>query len=99
MNHYVLFYEFASDYLERRPTYRTEHLQLAWAAHARGEFVLGGAFDPADSAMLIFQGETEDVARAFAEHDPYVREGLVTSWQVRLWRTVAGDLATNPIKP
>lgn len=37
MKHYVLFYEFAPDYFERRPKFRAEHLALAWAAVGRGE--------------------------------------------------------------
>ncbi len=30
--HYLLFYETAPDYLERRSQFRTEHLTLAWQA-------------------------------------------------------------------
>ncbi len=32
MKHFLLFYEVSSDYLERRPQFRGEHLKLAWAA-------------------------------------------------------------------
>jgi uncharacterized protein len=34
--HYLLFYDAAPDYLERRPRFRAEHLALARAAHVRG---------------------------------------------------------------
>jgi len=34
---------------------------------------------------------------AFAEADPYVRNGLVTHWRIREWATVVGDQAANPI--
>jgi uncharacterized protein YciI len=95
--HYLLFYEFVSDYLERRAQYRNEHLTLAWAAHGRGELVLGGAYaDPADGALLLFKGDSPEVAHRFAEADPYVKAGLVTRWHIRTWTTVAGE---NPIKP
>jgi len=89
--HYLLFYEAAPDYVERRGALREAHLVLARAAVARGELLLGGAFaDPVDSALLLFQGESPAVAEAFARVDPYVVQGLVKAWRVREWTTVVG---------
>ena len=89
--HYLLFYEAAADYVERRGALREEHLVLARAAVARGELLLGGAFaDPVDGAVLLFQGESPAVAEAFARVDPYVTQGLVKAWRVREWTTVVG---------
>ena len=97
--HYLLFYETAPDYLERRSQFRAEHLALAWQAHARGELILGGALaDPVDGALLFFQGDSPDVAAHFAEVDPYVLNGLVTRWHVRPWLTVVGDQASAPVR-
>ncbi|MFM8581817.1 MAG: hypothetical protein ACKOFW_09975, partial [Planctomycetaceae bacterium] len=49
MNHYLLIYTAGPDYATRRSAHRAEHLHRAWAARARGELVLGGAFaDPID---------------------------------------------------
>ncbi|MFO0802272.1 MAG: YciI-like protein [Gemmataceae bacterium] len=96
--HYLLIYDGAPDYLERRPAFRAEHLALARAAHQRGELVLGGAFaDPVDGAVLLFRGDSPAAAEAFAAADPYVNNGLVTRWRVRAWTTVVGDLAEHPI--
>jgi uncharacterized protein YciI len=98
--HYLLFYEYAPDYLERRGSVRHEHLRLAWAAHARGELILGGAFaDPADGAVLLFRGESHEVALRFAARDPYVVNGLVLRHYVREWTTVVGDGAAAPVRP
>jgi uncharacterized protein len=98
--HYLLIYELAGDYLERRGDYRTEHLNLAWAAQERGEIVVAGALgEPADKAVLLFKGESPEAAERFAKADPYVVNGLVTSYKVRLWNTVVGDDATTPVKP
>lgn len=96
--HFLLFYDFVSDYLQRRAPYRTEHLRVAWEAQQRGELLLGGALaDPPDAAVLLFQGEDARTARAFAENDPYVKSGLVTHWSVRPWMTVVGESATTPL--
>jgi uncharacterized protein YciI len=98
--HFLLFYEFVPDYLERRGEHRNEHLRLAWDSHARGELVLGGAYaEPADGALLLFRGESPEVAARFAEADPYVRAGLVTRWHIRTWTTVAGEAASTPVRP
>jgi uncharacterized protein len=90
--HYLLFYELTSDYLERRIALRREHLELAREAHERGELILGGALsNPVDRAILLFRGDSPEVAESFALADPYVRDGLVKRWQVREWTTVVGD--------
>jgi uncharacterized protein YciI len=100
MKHFLLFYEVSSDYLERRPQYRADHLKLAWAAQERGEIVVAGALaDPPDGAVLMFQGEDRSIAERFAQADSYVANGLVTRWYVREWTTVVGDLAVNPVRP
>src|SRR5579859_99166 len=92
MPYYALFYEVRSDFIARRVPYRDEHLGLARDAHARGELVLAGALaDPADGALLIFQGESPAVAEAFAQRDPYVNNGLITKWKVRNWNVVVGN--------
>jgi uncharacterized protein len=89
--HYLLIYDLASDYLERRAPLRSEHIALARAAETRGELVLGGALaNPADEAILLFRGDSPAAAEAFAAADPYVKNGLVTRWRVREWTTVVG---------
>ena len=97
--HYILFYDYVPDYLERRAEFRAEHLALAWQAHARGELVLGGVLDgPVNGAALFFQGDSPAAAQAFAAADPYVRHGLVSRWHVRPWLTVVGDGAAAPVR-
>lgn len=96
--HYLLFYEVAPDYAERRNQFRAAHLAYARAAAARGELVLGGAYaEPIDGALLLFKGDSSDVATNFAARDPYVTGGLVTRWRVREWTTVVGRDAAAPL--
>ena len=98
--HYLLCYQLSSDYLERRAQFRDEHLKLAWDAQERGEIIIAGALsDPADTAMLMFQGDSPDAAERFAKADPYVIHGLVTSYRVRQWNTVVGEQAAAPVRP
>src|SRR5271170_4764619 len=98
--HFVLFYELAANYLERRAEYRSAHLELAWAASARGQLLLGGALiDPVDGALLLFKSDSPAVAENFARVDPYVINGLVKRWHVRQWNTVVGESCTAPVHP
>ena len=98
MAHWLLVYDLASDYLERRPEFRGAHLAHARAAADRGELVLGGALaDPADRALLLFAGDGPAEAEAFARADPYVVNGLVINWRVRRWTTVVGAGAAEPL--
>lgn len=95
--HYLLFYRFAyEDHAVRREPYRANHLSHAKASAERGELLLGGAFaDPMDGAALLFT--SAEAAKAFAETDPYVLNGLVKGWEVRPWTTVVGPWAAHPV--
>ena len=98
--HFLLFYTYVPDILERRPEFRGAHIKHARASVARGELLLGGALaDPVDLGVLFFSAPSKDVVEAFAKVDPYVTGGLVTEWKVRAWTTVIGEGAANPLPP
>lgn len=98
--HYLLFYEVGEDYVARRAQYRDAHLEKAWEASERGQLVLGGALsNPVDGAVLLFKGDSPEVAEKFARADPYVTSGAVKRWHVREWTTVAGEDSTTPVRP
>jgi uncharacterized protein YciI len=100
VKHFLLFYDVVDDYVERRAPFRQEHLEKLWAAAERGDLLLAGALAaPVDGALLLFKGDSPDVAEAFATSDPYVLNGLVTRWRVREWTTVAGREAAAPVRP
>jgi len=93
--HHILFYDVASDYVERRAPFRAAHLKQAREAFERGEIVLAGALaDPVDGAVLVFRDAS--AAERFASADPYVLNGAVKSWRIRNWNTVLGDGAIAP---
>lgn len=98
MPHYLLEYDLAPTYESGRAAHRGVHLRLAWEAADRGELLMGGALsEPFDRAHLVFT--SEEAARTFAEHDPYVSHGLVTAWRIRVWNTVVGAMASTPLRP
>ena len=91
MSYHLLEYVLVEDYLARRASLRDAHLTLAREAHERGDLVLAGALaEPPDRAVLLWHTDDRSVVERFAAEDPYVREGLVTSWTVRPWTVVIG---------
>jgi uncharacterized protein YciI len=96
--HWLLFYDYVPDYLERRASVRAAHMEHVKPYLERGELVLGGAFaNPADGAVILFRSDGPEVAERFAQADPYVEAGLVTDWFVREWTTVVGADAAHPL--
>ena len=78
MNYYILKYHLADDYLERRSSYREEHLQLAGQLHQKGKLILGGALtDLTDEALLVFYVENKSVIENFISKDPYIKNGRI----------------------
>ena len=91
--YFALLYDVAPDYLKRRPEFRGAHLALADRFAREGKLLLAGAFDPPESALLLFEAGSAAEVEAFVREDPYVANGLVTSWRVKQWTVVAGRYA------
>ena len=97
MKHFLLFYDLADTYLEKRGEYRAGHLKLLLDASARGEVIMGGALpDPFDTALILFTDKT--AAETFVKADPYYANGLIKSYRIREWNTVVGEMAANPVR-
>jgi uncharacterized protein YciI len=99
MKHFLLIYDYAPDYMDKRAAVRPAHLELARASVARDELQLGGAVPQDDPpfGLLLFKGESASVAEDFARADPYTSQGVVTSWRVREWITVVGEGALTKV--
>jgi uncharacterized protein len=100
MRHYLVFFEFSDTYAARRAEFRQAHLEKAWAAVERGELILAGALtDPLDTGVMLFKGESPEVAEKLVKQDPYVNNGLIRSWRIREWATVVGEGAASILRP
>ena len=91
MQYFALFYHVVDDFISRRSPYRDDHLRLARQANSRGELVLGGAFiEPTDRVLCVFRAPEKSVVEDFVKSDPYVINGLVIRWEIRLWTVAIG---------
>lgn len=91
MNYYILEYITSENYLEEREKYRKEHLNHATEYFNEGYLILGGAIDSANEAILVFKADSDKIVKAFAENDPYVKNGLIKNWSVKKWNVVIGN--------
>ncbi len=90
--HWLLTYDYVDDIATRRAPFREAHLGLVRDLHDRGALLMAGAVgEPIEGALLVFTAEDPAVVEEFVAQDPYVREGLVTGWQVRPWNVVVGQ--------
>ncbi|HUW93249.1 MAG TPA: YciI-like protein [Bacteroidales bacterium] len=89
--YYILFYKTVDGYIEKRAPLRPLHLDLVNDTHLKGTLVMAGALaDPADGAILVFKGDSPQVAEEFVASDPYVKNGLIKEWTIRPWIVVVG---------
>ena len=87
MTHKILFYDYVEDVVEKRAPFREEHLALARRWRDEGKLQQGGAIgDPPHGGVLVFSADAD--VEAFAQADPYVREGIVTGFRVEPWNEV-----------
>ena len=80
---YVISYGPATDMNKARALF-AEHA-AKWAKHrADGTLLMIGPFaNPDEGAMGIFT--TREAAQAFVDDDPFVTQGVVSSWKISEW--------------
>ncbi|HKO26987.1 MAG TPA: YciI family protein [Solirubrobacteraceae bacterium] len=84
---HLLFYEYVADIVERREPFRADHLSAIRTAKEDGRILQAGPLgDPPHGAAIVFADPA--TAEEFAQADPYVVNGLVTSWRVEPWTLV-----------
>jgi uncharacterized protein YciI len=85
---YVVFYESSPDVLTLAPQHFPAHQARLADFHARGLLLMVGTFgDPVkEGSMAIFT--TREGAEEFVKDDPFVLNGVVSSWTLREWNEV-----------
>lgn len=92
---HVLLYTSAPDIAARAPEHFPAHRERLDEFHDRGALLLVGTFgDPQrQGSMAIFA--TREAAEEFVAGDPFVRHGVVSSWELREWNELYGALRSG----
>ncbi|MBT8450092.1 MAG: hypothetical protein KJO69_10405 [Gammaproteobacteria bacterium] len=89
---YLLEYDYVPDIIERRDTFRADHLAQAQKLFEQQKLHMAGASgDPVNGALFIFKNVDEIEIREFVAADPYVLNSLVTDWRIIPWSVVIGE--------
>jgi uncharacterized protein YciI len=92
--HYLLTYNYVPDMVNKRAPHREAHIAYAKAFESKG-LLLGGALqNPVDSGVLLFDSDETSV-KTYAENDPYMKNGLITSYSVREIMLAFGSIKPN----
>jgi uncharacterized protein YciI len=81
---YVLLYESADDVLSKAQAHFAAHSARGQEFHEHGSLLAYGFGDPQqEGSMAVFT--TREAAEEFARGDPFVLNGVVSSWEIRAW--------------
>eukprot|EP00435_Cladocopium_sp_Y103_P048814 s1789_g14.t1 len=87
----LLRYDYVPDVLEKRAPHRAGHLAHWKKLADLNQVLLGGAMDPPEGALIVLHGIEREKVDAYVKEDPYVVNGLVPSYDIKVWNVVAGS--------
>lgn len=94
---FVLIYTYVDDMLELRKPHRERHLAHIEAWHDEGGLAMAGATgDPPSGGLFVFEVDSVDEVRKFADADPYGEAGLVSEARIEPWTLVAHRNLESP---
>lgn len=72
------------------PEALAEHLARSRQLAAEGVLLMAGAFldHPGEPVSTMGVLTTREAAEAYAEGDPFVRNGMVSEWHIRPWANI-----------
>jgi len=81
--YYILTYKYIQDTFYKRIPFRDQHQKLIQDIQQNNTKVIAGNYFPLDGAVILFESENEKVAEEFVKSDPYVKNGLVSEYDVK----------------
>jgi uncharacterized protein YciI len=67
---------------------RPEHLENLRPLVEAGRVIVGGPFTDGSGSLMVIDFEDEAAAKAFANSDPYVKQGVFERVEIRPFRKV-----------
>lgn len=91
---FAVLYSYTDDTALREAT-RPTHRDYLRGLADDGALLVAGAWVPAEApgGLLIFRAEDKATVQAIVDEDPYTREGVVATAEIREWAPPLGPLA------
>lgn len=89
MKYYAVFLPMKDE--EKSRIHRSEHLAYLEKMRKEGKIVANGRFTDGSGGLVIYQAESLEEARRYAENDPYVQTGA-RGCEVHEWEMVSDRL-------
>ena len=67
---------------------RPRHREYLGALKEQGQLFASGPFEDDSGALIIYEADSEDAARALIEADPFNEAGVFQSYTMKPWRQV-----------
>jgi hypothetical protein len=67
---------------------RPAHRQYLTGLVEQGKLVISGPFADDAGGLLVYEAETPDQVDALIREDPFARQGVFLSWEIRPWNVV-----------
>lgn len=81
---YPAFYVYCSD-KDRIQMHRSAHREYVGKLRGEGKIVMAGPFSDDSGALIVYEADSIEGARALIESDPFNRNGVFESYQMKEW--------------
>merc|ERR1712062_232636 len=79
---FIVRYHYIPDIHYKRIPYHKEHIEKVETFEKGGANIIGGSLFPNTGAYLFIQCAEKGMVEDFIKNDPFVREKLVTMWEI-----------------
>jgi uncharacterized protein len=67
---------------------RPAHRQYLAGLVEQGKLVISGPFGNDVGGLLVYEAETPEQVEAMVREDPFARQGVFLSWEIRPWNVI-----------
>lgn len=67
---------------------RPAHREYLSGLVQQGKLVMSGPYSDDSGGLLIYEAESPDEAKKLVTDDPFARQGVFVSWEIRPWNVV-----------
>jgi len=67
---------------------RPAHREYLTGLRDQGKLVISGPFQNDTGGLLVYEAETSEQVEAMIREDPFAKQGVFLSWEIRPWNII-----------